>query len=63
VFLLIFVKNLPSVINITKIKNSPTFVREFLLFLDYFLKYYSGNVAPVGNTEKSNTMNSAVLVG
>ena len=32
-------------------------------FSIYVLPNYAGNVAPVGKTTKSNTMNSAVLVG
>ena len=34
------------------------------IYMMYFISQtYSGNVAPVGCTMKSNTMNSAVLVG
>ena len=48
-----------SYINIKKVKKE----RAYLYKLSLYIIIYSGNEAPVGNIEKSRTINSAVLVG
>lgn len=42
-------------------QKTPVKTGAFRIIIDII--NYSGKAAPVGNTEKSNTMNSAVLVG